>query len=158
MASEKDLREHNHVKTYVQKRLSAVCEDVTFGTLTLKKLANVQHLHTPVTARIVPGRSLLDAAQPLHPTSAVGGEPRETAIRLIREIEGFDRGWYAGLVGWLEPGQTQQGELCVAIRSAVITGDEAVLYAGAGIVEGSDPELEDRETQIKMQAILEALN
>lgn len=158
LASEKDLREHNHVKEYVRRHLSEVCEDVVFGQLGIKKLANVQHLHTPVSARLKPGKSLLEAAEPLHPTSAVGGEPRDMAMQLIRQIEGFDRGFYAGLIGWITPADTQDGELCVAIRSAVIAGDEAKLFAGAGIVEGSDSELEDRETQIKMQAILEALS
>ena len=101
------------------------------------KVANIQHLATPVIAQLAEPRSAVELAGLMHPTPAVGGEPRERAIAAIAELEGMDRGWYAGPVGWMDA--TEDGEFCVGLRSALLRDREAHLYAGVGVVAGSDP-------------------
>jgi salicylate biosynthesis isochorismate synthase/menaquinone-specific isochorismate synthase len=91
----------------------------------------------------------------LHPTPAVGGEPRELAIEMIPALEGLDRGWYAGTVGWIDA--TGDGEFCVALRCALLRGRTAHCYAGCGIVRDSDPAAELAETEVKLQALLPLL-
>jgi isochorismate synthase EntC len=91
----------------------------------------------------------------LHPTPAVGGEPFAVAEPLIPQLEGFDRGWYAGPVGWMDA--TEDGEFCVALRSALLRDREAHLFAGVGVVAGSDPAAELAETEVKLQALLPLL-
>ncbi len=121
----------------------------------LKRLTNVQHLHTPVEAVLPPKVRLLDVLAKLHPTPAVGGSPREAAIPAIRALEACPRGLYAGSLGWIDA--RGSGEFFVGLRSALIDGDRARLYAGAGIVEGSSPDKEWAETELKFRAIQEAL-
>ncbi len=91
----------------------------------------------------------------LHPTPAVGGTPRDKVIEEIKGLEAFERGLYAGVVGWFNA--RGDGEMVVAIRSALINGSHARLYAGNGIVEGSDPALEKKETDLKLQALLDTI-
>src|SRR5207247_1127223 len=98
---------------------------------------------------------LLDVLAALHPTPAVGGSPREAVVDRIRELEGFPRGLYAGALGWINA--RGGGEFFVGIRSALIEGTTARVYAGAGIVAGSTPEKEFAETELKFKAILDAL-
>jgi len=121
----------------------------------LVKLNNVQHLYTPITLHLERPGSPFDLLHRLHPTPAVGGRPRAAACRLIRETEDFDRGWYAGPVGWTNA--RGEGEFAVALRSGVLQGNRARLFAGGGIVAESDPELEYFETQLKLQPLLSAL-
>ena len=111
--------------------------------------------HTPVRARLPEGVRLLDALGRLHPTPAVGGSPRDAAVPRIRELETFSRGLYAGAIGWIDA--HGEGEFFVGLRSALIDGARARLYAGAGIVAGSQPEREFGETELKFRALLEAL-
>jgi isochorismate synthase len=118
-------------------------------------IANIQHLATPVHAQLAESHSAIELAGLLHPTPAVGGEPREQAVELIAELEGLDRGWYAGPVGWMDA--TDDGEFCVALRSALLRDRTAHLYAGCGIVAGSDPAAELDETEIKLEALLPLL-
>ena len=120
----------------------------------LRALANVVHLHTPISARLLPGRGLADVAAALHPTPAVGGMPRDAALEFIARHEGLDRGLYAGLVGWAGP---DRAELAVALRSALVRGARARLFVGAGIVEGSSADEEFEETELKARAMLDAL-
>lgn len=122
---------------------------------TVVKVANIQHLATPIQAQLADSRSAIELAGMLHPTPAVGGEPREPAVRLLGELEGFDRGWYAGPVGWMDA--TEDGEFCVALRSGLLRDRTAHLYAGCGIVAGSEPESELAETEIKLEALLPLL-
>jgi salicylate biosynthesis isochorismate synthase/menaquinone-specific isochorismate synthase len=122
---------------------------------TVVKVANIQHLGTPVIAQLAEPRSAVELAGLLHPTPAVGGEPREDAAAAIAELEGVDRGWYAGPVGWMDA--TEDGEFCVALRSALLRDREAHLYAGVGVVAGSEPEAELEETELKLQALLPLL-
>src|SRR5207245_8396026 len=102
-----------------------------------------------------PAPSALDLARLLHPTPAVGGTPRAAAVHTIAELEGFDRGRYAGPVGWLDA--RGDGEWAIALRCADLDGARARLVAGAGIVEGSDPAAEWAETQVKLEPMLRAL-
>ncbi len=119
------------------------------------KVANIQHLATPVIAQLTEPRSAIELAGMLHPTPAVGGEPWPGAGAVITELEGMDRGWYAGPVGWMDA--TEDGEFCVALRSALLRDREAHLFAGVGVVAGSDPAAELAETEVKLQALLPLL-
>ena len=153
---EKELREHRHVVASIERRLAPLGLRLDHPARPgLKRLANVQHLHTPVNAVLPAGVRLLDVLARLHPTPAVGGTPRTVACAHIRELEGFPRGLYAGPVGWID--HRGGGEFLVAIRSALIDGASARAYAGGGIVAGSDPEREFAETELKFKALLDAL-
>ena len=121
----------------------------------VRQLSNVQHLCTLVEAPLPPGADLFRIAGELHPTPAVGGTPRAAAVAHLQELEPFDRGLYAGALGWVN--HRGDGEFLVGIRSALMHGDSARLYAGAGVVEGSEPERELAETELKMRALREAL-
>ncbi|HXS47369.1 MAG TPA: isochorismate synthase [Solirubrobacterales bacterium] len=116
------------------------------------KVANIQHLATPVIAQLAEPHSAVELAGMLHPTPAVGGEPWPDAAATIAELEQMDRGWYAGPVGWMDA--TEDGEFCVALRSALLRDREARLFAGVGVVAGSDPAAELEETEVKLQALL----
>jgi salicylate biosynthesis isochorismate synthase/menaquinone-specific isochorismate synthase len=116
------------------------------------KVANIQHLATPVIAQLAEPHSAIEMAGLLHPTPAVGGEPWPAAASAIGDLEGMDRGWYAAPVGWMDA--TEDGEFCVALRSALLRDREAHLFAGVGVVAGSDPEAELAETEVKLQALL----
>jgi salicylate biosynthesis isochorismate synthase/menaquinone-specific isochorismate synthase len=121
----------------------------------LVRVANIQHLATPIHAQLAEARSAVELAGLLHPTPAVGGEPRDAALRTIAELEGMDRGWYAGPLGWMDA--SEDGEFCVALRSTLLRDRLAHLYAGAGIVADSDPEAELAETELKLDALLPLL-
>ena len=121
----------------------------------LIKVANIQHLATPIRAQLAQPLSAIELAGLLHPTPAVGGEPHAAAAPLIPALEGLDRGWYAGAVGWTDA--NDDGEFCVALRCALLRGTEARLYAGVGVVRDSDPAAELDETEIKLGALLPVL-
>ncbi len=121
----------------------------------LVRIANIQHLATPIRAQLAAPMEALELAGLMHPTPAVGGEPRDRAMPLIPALEGLDRGWYAGPVGWTDA--TGDGEFCVALRCALLRGSLASCYAGNGIVRGSIPAAELAETEIKLQALLPLL-
>jgi isochorismate synthase EntC len=110
----------------------------------------VQHLATPLGGTTA--SRLLTLVEALHPTPAVGGVPRDEALATIAAAEGFDRGWYAGGVGWADA--SGDGEVALALRCALLRHDEATLYAGAGIVTGSDAAAEAAETDLKLAAML----
>ena len=120
------------------------------------KVANIQHLGTPIRAQLTHPRSVIELAGLLHPTPAVGGEPHMPAARRIPALEGLDRGWYAGPVGWTDA--NEDGEFCVALRCALLRGREARLYAGVGVVRDSDPAAELAETEVKLGALLPVLS
>ena len=119
------------------------------------KVANIQHLGTPIIAQLSQPLTAIELAGLLHPTPAVGGKPWKRASALIDRVEGMDRGWYAGPVGWMEG--SGDGEFCVALRSALLRDREAHLYAGVGIVADSSPADELAETEIKLDALLPLL-
>ena len=122
----------------------------------LVRVANIQHLGTPIRAQLAAPLSAIELAGVLHPTPAVGGEPWAVAEPLIPAFEGLDRGWYAGPVGWSDA--TGDGEFCVALRCALVRGRLAHLYAGGGIVRDSDPAAELAETEVKLGALLPLLS
>jgi menaquinone-specific isochorismate synthase len=154
--SDKDLREHRIVLDSIVRRLGPLGLDLRYSARPiLKRLSNVQHLHTPVEARLPKGVRLLDMLGRLHPTPAVGGTPRELAVPLIAGLEAFPRGLYGGALGWID--SKGGGEFVVALRSALIDGARARMYAGAGIVDGSSPQGEYAETELKFRAMQDAL-
>ncbi len=154
--NEKDLREQRHVLDSIVRRLAPLGLKLEFDEMpAIRRLANVQHLVTPIRAALPDGVRLLDALARLHPTPAVGGTPREAAVKSIRELEGFPRGLYAGALGWLNA--RGGGEFFVGIRSALIDGASARVYAGAGIIAGSEPDREYAETELKFHAVQDAL-
>jgi menaquinone-specific isochorismate synthase len=156
LRSEKDQREHRQVLDDIVARLTPLGVNVEAAAQPgLRRLANVQHLHTPVTATLPPGVNVLSVIAAMHPTPAVGGAPRHAALARIRELEGFPRGLYAGALGWLNA--RGGGEFFVGIRSALVDGPRARVYAGAGIVAGSTPEKEFAETELKFKAMLDAI-
>lgn len=155
---DKDRREHDCVVRALREALEPLCE--AGGVLApaspeVKVLPTLMHLFTPVRARLRAGVHVLDAVRALHPTPAVGGLPTRGATAWITRHEGLDRGWYAGPVGWFDA--TGDGAFMVALRSARVAGRAAEVYAGAGIVAGSDAEAERAETAAKMAPMLRAL-
>jgi len=153
LLSEKDRVEHEIVARRIERALRPHSVWVEAEPEpSLVKVANIQHLATPIHAQLSAPRSAVELAGLLHPTPAVGGEPREAALATIRELEGLDRGWYAGPVGWMDA--VEDGEFCVALRSALLRDRAAHLYAGGGIVAGSDPAAELAETEVKLGALL----
>jgi isochorismate synthase len=154
--STKDLTEHRSVVRTIERALAPHSVWVTAADEpSLVRVANIQHLATPIRAQLAEPRSAVALAGALHPTSAVGGEPWALARELVPALEKLDRGWYASPVGWMDV--TEDGEYCVALRCALLTGGLAHCYAGAGIVADSDPEAELAETEVKLQAVLPAL-
>lgn len=156
LTDEKNMHEHDLVVQMIRASLEEVCEQVsTPSEPNLYKMKHIQHLHTPVKAKVKEGSSIADLVKLLHPTPALGGFPQDISLETIREVERLDRGWYAGPLGWMD--WKEDGEFIVAIRSGLLQGSEASLFAGCGIVGDSDPESEYNETQIKFRPMLSAL-
>jgi menaquinone-specific isochorismate synthase len=126
------------------------------GEPELVRIANIQHLATPIRAQLAAPIEALELAGMMHPTPAVGGEPLRRAAPLIPALEGLDRGWYSGPLGWTDA--AGDGEFCVALRCALLRGNLARCYAGNGIVRDSDPTRELAETEVKLQALLPLLS
>jgi menaquinone-specific isochorismate synthase len=156
LADPKERNEHAVVVDALREGLAEVSTRVVADAEPrLHKLANVQHLVTPIRAQVQPGRCVLDLVERLHPTPAVGGYPGQRALAVIRQVEGLDRGWYAAPLGWVDA--QGQGEFVVGLRSALLRGDAATLFAGCGIVADSDPATELAEAGWKLRPILSAL-
>jgi isochorismate synthase len=156
--SAKIQHEHDVVVRMLADALRDSCAKVTIETPPqVLKLANVQHLSTKVRGRLADDSRahVLDFVERLHPTPALGGHPRKDALSWLSGNEGLDRSWYAGVIGWADC--AGQGQFAVAIRSALLQGDSASLYAGCGIVAGSDPEDEYAETCAKLGVMMNAL-
>ncbi|TQL70614.1 isochorismate synthase [Nocardioides albertanoniae] len=156
--SSKNLEEHEYAARSVADALEPHCSSMNVPEAPfVLKLPNVMHLATDITGVASDGVSSLDLAAALHPSAAVGGTPREQAVDLIAEIESMERARYAGPVGWMDA--TGDGEWGIALRSAEMIDDHtARLFAGCGIVAGSDPETELAETQAKFVPIRDALS
>jgi isochorismate synthase len=154
MNSLKERREHDAVVRYLRRALSPVTSTLSSAeSPQLLRLSNVQHLHTPFHGELRNGEGVLDLAHRVHPTPAVAGLPRAEAIQWLAEQEELDRGWYAGGVGYVAP--DGGGTFCVAIRSGLVTGESVHLFAGAGIVEGSEPARESAEVRQKLAGLKE---
>jgi menaquinone-specific isochorismate synthase len=153
----KNLREHAAVVASITETLQPIvkCLKVSPSPL-VRSVRNVHHLSTNVDGDLTdPGVGALDVALALNPTSAMAGTPRDAAMDFIQRHEGFDRGLYAGGIGWVD--LAGNGELAVGIRSAHLCGAQATLYAGCGIVDGSDPHSEWLETEVKLLPMRSAL-
>ncbi|MEN9922667.1 MAG: hypothetical protein RIS09_181 [Actinomycetota bacterium] len=159
LQSDKDQEEHEYAVASVAEALASHCTDLNVpGEPTVLKLANVQHLATEITGMLVDDLPVLALAAALHPTAAVCGTPTERAAALIRAIEGMDRGRYAGPVGWINA--NNDGELGIALRCGEIDSDDQRrirLFAGCGIVAGSEPALEVQESNAKFEPMRNAL-
>lgn len=152
----KNLKEHQYVVEMIRDAMESVCETVEIPNHPkLLTIRDIQHLYTPVRGISDKNTSILKLVEKLHPTPALGGLPKQEAVKMIREIEELDRGFYAGPIGWMD--YKENGEFAVAIRSALIQGNEASLFAGCGIVKDSNAESEYLETNIKFKPMLSAL-
>jgi isochorismate synthase len=155
LASKKDRFEQNLVVEAIVAALEPLCSEMQSSAMPeTRTLRHLTHLCTPIQGRLQHEQHVLDLVEALHPTPAVGGSPVREAMKWIAESE-EDRGWYAGPVGWFD--SAGDGHFAVAIRSALFSGSDALVYAGAGIVADSDPKLEYQETGLKQRAILDAL-
>ena len=154
--SAKDAVEHRVVSEFVVDAMRPFASSVSARQPEVVRFTNIQHLATSVSAELThPPADALELASALHPTPAVGGWPREAADNLIDELEGMERGWYAGAVGWIDA--NGDGEFAVALRCGLLWEDGARLYAGVGVMPDSDPARELEETELKFNALLTAL-
>lgn len=152
----KERHEHQVVVDFLRDRLLQLGLSPQMPAAPdLLRLSNIQHLHTPIHAHLPARLNPLELVDALHPTPAVAGLPRDIACEEIRRSEGFGRSLYAAPLGWVDA--AGNAEFIVGIRSAMLEGDRARLYAGAGIVAGSDPARELAEVKLKLQALLKAL-
>jgi len=153
----KNMHEHALAVEMIKEAMMELCEHVQVPeTPILYKLKDIQHLLTPIKGQAREGATLLQAIEMLHPTPALGGMPQEAATDAIRRLENMDRGWYAAPIGWLN--RSLDGEFAAAIRSALIQGNTASLYAGCGIVGDSEARSEYQETALKFRPMLSALD
>jgi menaquinone-specific isochorismate synthase len=154
--SAKENEEHEYAAASLRETLSPLCEAMYVAPRPeLIRLPNVQHLGTRVRGTLAAQRSALALAAAVHPTAAVGGTPTAAAVEVIRELESMDRERYAGPVGWVDA--DGNGEWGIALRCAQLDGDSARLFAGCGIVAGSDPVAELAETESKLRPMRSAL-
>jgi len=152
LSSEKNLNEQDAVVKFITGSLSKISDDIEFNEKPIiRKLPNIQHLWTPIRAKLNKELKLFSILKNLHPTPAICGAPWLNALKSITRMEEHDRGLYAGIVGWfcLE----NKAEFAVAIRSALLKDKKVYGYAGCGIVEGSDPDAEYEETELKLKPI-----
>lgn len=155
LGSEKNRREHEYVVKFMREVFARNCYNVDIPTTPqIKVLKHVQHLHTPAAAQVMEGTTLMGLASQLHPTPALSGTPVGEALMTLREAEGYNRGFFGGAVGYVNA--DGDGEFSVAIRSGVFDGERGWLYAGCGIVEGSDAAAEFNEIDLKLKTILSA--
>ena len=156
LSSAKDNEEHGYAAASMQEAIAPLCATLEIAPRPeLIRLANLQHLGTRMRGTLAADRSALALAAAVHPTAAVGGTPTDAAVELIRELENMDRERYAGPVGWVDA--DGNGEWGIALRCAQLAGDRARLFAGCGIVAGSDPAAELAEAQVKFRPMQTAL-
>lgn len=157
LASAKDRREHELVVRTLRQALAPLCTQIDLDEVPgLHRLPRVQHLMTRFSGVVRSGTNLIELIGRLHPTPAVGGVALGPALAFLRTNEDIDRGWYASPVGWIDA--EGSGEFMVSLRSALLDGRCATLFAGCGLVAGSEPESEYRETQLKFATMVDALD
>lgn len=154
--SAKERHEHRIVADKMRQRLAPLTDSLETPPPSLLKLSNIQHINTPIRGLLKDPTGVLPLVKALHPTPALGGDPRPEAMRLIRELEPIPRGWYGAPVGWID--SQLDGQFAVAIRSAVAQDARVWIYAGAGIVADSRPQQEWDETELKFRPMLDAHN
>ncbi len=149
----KNLSEHNFVVTHIKSSIINLTNDLILDeNHKIKKLANIQHILTKITAKINAPNTMLNLLKELYPTPAICGNPKDTSLHLIKKMEGYRRGLYSGIIGWFN--FNDEGDFAVAIRSALSTNNKVIAFAGCGIVEDSDPESEFKETELKLKTIM----
>ena len=154
--SKKNQSEHAVVVRALRDALAPCCSELEVAQAPrLLRVDGIQHLETPVTGALKGEFSAIELAGRLHPAPSVAGAPQGAALNWLAREEDLDRGWYAAPIGWMDA--SGAGEFCVALRSALLRNGEASLFAGAGIVPGSDPEDELEETRLKLRAMLDPL-
>ncbi len=153
--SEKLREEHEIVVTTIQDELQELCEKIEIGNMEVVSLKNVMHLHTPIKGVLKDKIKWWHVFERIHPTPAVGGLPKNVAIKQIRKIEHWGRGWYSGVIGWAD--MKGNADLFVSLRCGLLKGKDLWIFAGAGIVEGSDALAEWQETALKFQSIENSL-
>ncbi len=153
LKDEKNLNEHNIVIEHIKNSIAGVSSEIKYDTLYgIKKLANIQHLWTRISAELSDSASIFTIIKGLYPTPAICGLPKDAALQMIKKIEGYKRGLYSGIIGWFN--FDNEAELVVALRSALYTNNKLLAFAGGGIVEHSDPETEYKETELKLKTIM----
>jgi len=149
----KNINEHNFVIDHIKNSIKETTEEIEIqNKYNIKKLNNIQHLHSRISAKLKNGFTPFDLLMKLYPTPAICGVSREKAYSIINEFEDYERGMYSGVIGWFN--FYNEGEFTVALRSAVINEKKLTAFAGSGIVASSDPNTEFEETEIKLKAIL----
>ncbi len=156
LKSNKNLNEHEIVINYIKECLPGSIDEIEISEPTVKKLRNIQHLKSIIKLNLNEHNSFISIIGKIHPTPAVCGSPPDTALNIIKKTENHQRGLYAGLIGWLN--LQNEGELVLAIRSALAVGNRLIVYAGCGIVNGSNPDDEYNETELKLKPFLSIFN
>lgn len=154
--NKKLIAEHDFVLHQVKKSLSRYVSKIYSDKMPIKKLKEIQHLHTLLKTEMLSDVKMFDIIEAIFPTAAVCGEPKDKAMTLIKKFEDYDRGLYSGFIGWFN--LNDEGEFIVGIRSALLNNKKLFAYAGAGILEESDPNLEFEETELKLKTILNFFN
>jgi menaquinone-specific isochorismate synthase len=153
LASHKDIAEHNFVIDHIKNALSSVCNEITEKEkFKVKKLSNIQHLLTIISANLKPESSLFAVIKEIYPTPAICGSPPNEALHLIKKYENFRRGLYSGIIGWFN--LENEGDFVVALRSALNYNNKLIAYAGSGIVQNSEADSEFAETELKLNPII----
>lgn len=153
LSSEKNLEEQQVVVSFIVNSFSKFCDEIIYEEKPIiRKLPNIQHLWTPIKAKLNSPKSIFAILEEIHPTPAICGVPWTNALYSIKEMETHSRGLFSGMIGWFN--FNNEGEFAVAIRSALIKGKTVYAFAGCGIVKGSDPETEFEESELKLKPIL----
>jgi menaquinone-specific isochorismate synthase len=153
LKTEKNIREQKIVTNFIIGAIKNFSNNYSEkNSLSVKKLRNIQHLYSAISGRLKEGSSVYSMIKELYPTPAICGAPRQQALSFIKKSETYPRGLYSGLIGWVN--LKDQGELFIAIRSILINANKLYAFAGSGILDSSDPEDEYKETEIKINSIL----
>ena len=153
LSSQKDISEHKFVVDHLKNLLSIFSDNITVSEKPgIKKLPNIQHLFSEISAELNSDTSILSVLKEIYPTPAICGSPKGNALHLIKKLEKFNRGLYSGIIGWFN--FDNEGEFIVALRSAVSTGQKVTAFAGSGIVRDSNPDEEFLETNLKLKPVM----
>jgi isochorismate synthase len=155
LSNSKERTEHHYVVEMIRRAAESFANDIEVSEMQVLALPHVHHIMTGISGRMRSGYNLRHVIAALHPTPAVAGTPRQEAQAMIAVLEPFNRGLYAGCIGWFIG--DRQGDTAVTIRSALVQDREAFVWAGAGIVSESNPDAEERETRAKLQTMLDIL-
>ncbi len=154
--SSKLNHEHDLVVHQMKKAISKYVTKIFTDKIPVKKLKNIQHLHTILNSELLADTNMFEIIEAIYPTAAICGEPRDKALSLLKKIEDYNRGLYSGIIGYFN--LSDEGEFVIGIRSALLYENKLFAYAGCGIVEGSNSEKEFEETELKLRAILSFFN